>query len=247
MSGSVVLVGAGPGAADLLTVRAVTELQRADVVLYDRLVASEVLALIPAGVELVDVGKRRGDDQTQERIGELMVSYALAGRRVVRLKGGDPLVFGRGGEELEILARHGIPVEVVPGLTSAVSVPTDIGLPLTLRGVAAGFAVVAGESLSAGDWARYAGVDTLVVLMGVRRRVEIAHQLIVHGRSPDEASAFIESGTTPRQRTVVTTLAEIAEKGTDVVAPAVWVTGVVVGAFVSRQIDTFGHQVLLEA
>lgn len=232
MSGTVTLVGAGPGAPDLLTLRALEALQSADVVLHDRLVSDDILRLVPSHVELIDVGKRPGDDHTQSRIADLMLCHAFAGRRVVRLKGGDPMVFGRGAEELEVLARHGITADVVPGLTSAISVPTDVGLPLTLRGVASAFAVVAGESIDSHGWGRYAAVDTLVILMGVRRRSRIAGDLITHGRPSIEATVFLESGTTPRRRTVCTTLGDIAEGRVDVTAPAVWVTGAVVASFV---------------
>jgi len=231
MSGSVTLVGAGPGAADLLTLRAVDRLRRADVVLYDRLVSSEVLAHCRVDVELVPVGKRPGDSSSgQRRINDLLVAHASTGRHVVRLKGGDPMVFGRGAEEMQHLLDRGFPVEVVPGVTSAIGVPTALGLPITLRGVAASFAVVPGEVAPDTGWAGLAAVDTLVVLMGVRRRVEIAAALISSGRPPETPVAFIERGATADQRVVRADLDAVAAAEVDVESPAVWVIGEVVAA-----------------
>lgn len=233
MTGTVYLVGAGPGAADLLTIRALRVLRRADVVLVDRLVPAAVLEVVPPTAEVVDVGKVVGadHDESQRWIHELMVAHAARGATVVRLQGGDPMVLGRGGEELDHLRAAGVPFEVVPGVSSAVGVPAAVGLALTRRGLACGFAVVAGEALSESDWARYAAVDTLVVLMGVRRRVEIACHLVAAGRLPDEPVAFIERGTTPAERSVVATLADVAAGEVDVTAPAVWVIGDVVAAW----------------
>ena len=231
MTGLVTLVGAGPGAADLLTLRAAAALASADVVLVDRLVGWDVLFHVRPGAEVIDVGKRPGDDQTQERINSLMVEHARAGRRVVRLKGGDPMVFGRGAEEVGYVRERGIPVEIVPGVTSAIGVPTLAGIPVTLRGVAAGFAVVAGETLVRDDsFARYAAVDTLVVLMGVGRRRTIASGLMAAGRQGSEPVAFIEAGSTETQRIVSSTLVDVAIGGVDVDTPAVWVCGDVVRA-----------------
>lgn len=228
--GKVFLVGAGPGAADLLTIRAQGLLQTADLVLHDRLVSHEILDLIPESAEVTDVGKRRGDDYSQQWIFALMAAHARNGRTVIRLKGGDPMVFGRGGEEIAYLSDAGIPVEVVPGITSAIGVPTSIGLPLTLRGVASGMAVVAGEPHEASDWGRYARVDTLVILMGVRRRAQIAGALLQAGRRPEEAVAFIENGTTDHQRVTTATLEAVAAGAVEIAAPSIWVLGEVVRA-----------------
>lgn len=234
MTGRVVLVGAGPGAADLLTIRAVETLKQATVVLHDRLVGADILRLVPAAAEIIDVGKRPGADHTQTQILEVTATLATAGHVVVRLKGGDPMVFGRGGEEVAYLSNRKIPVEVVPGITSAVGVPTSIGLPLTLRHVASGFAVIAGATLDTESAARHAGVDTLVILMGAHRRVAIARLLIAAGRPADEPTVFIESGTTPRQRTVRTTLREVAAGNVDVIAPVTWVCGQVANTMARR-------------
>lgn len=231
MTGTVHLVGAGPGNPDLLTVKALRVLQSADVVLHDRLVGAGVLDLIPDRVEKIDVGKTPGTrHDTQGTILDLMVLHARRGRTVVRLKGGDPFVFGRGGEEWEHLARHEIPVEVVPGISSALAVPVLAGIPLTYRGVASSFAVVAGH-LSGGHsdrWAKYAHIDTLVVLMGVTHRQGIASALIRIGRAPEQPAAFIERGTTPEERITITTLEAIRSGNTAVKPPAVLVVGDVV-------------------
>lgn len=182
----VYLVGAGPGSADLLTLRAARVLQEAEVVLYDRLVSPEVLALVNPQAELIYVGKTKGEQDKQQQILQLLLSHARAGRKVVRLKGGDPMVFGRGAEEWLHLAQAGLPVELVPGLSSAVALPGLWGIPLTMRGLASGFAVISGQIQegAAPNLAAYARVDTLVILMGVERRVELARALIRAGRRP---------------------------------------------------------------
>ncbi|GIU91605.1 MAG: uroporphyrin-III C-methyltransferase [Acidimicrobiia bacterium] len=229
--GKVYLVGAGPGDPDLLTLKAVRVLGRADVVLHDRLVEPGVLEFANPEAEVVPVGKRPGDPPSrQRRILELMRTHAEAGRVVVRLKGGDPMVFGRGGEEWSQLAEWGIEVEVVPGVSSAVAVPAIAGIPLTHRGVAGGFAVAAGRSAGGAtpDWSRYVGVDTLVVLMGVGDRRRIAAGLIEAGRSPQEPVAFVMRGTTPAEKVVEATLEEVAAGEVEVEAPAVMVVGEVV-------------------
>ncbi len=225
------LVGAGPGRADLLTVRAARVLANAGAVLYDRLVSPEVLDLVPAGAERHYVGKLEGEQElVQPVILELLEDCARRHETVVRLKGGDPMVFGRGAEEWHYLAKRGWDVEVVPGVSSAVAVPELAGIPPTFRGVSGGFAVVAGHRRD-GDcqqWNAWAKVDTLIILMGVSHRDEIAQCLISHGRPADEPVAFIENGTTPRERVVVATLGEVAARRVDVRAPAVMVVGQVV-------------------
>jgi uroporphyrin-III C-methyltransferase len=229
--GKVYIVGAGPGDPDLLTVKAWRTIRQADVVVYDRLVSPEILRLIRPGAERIYAGKHEGEQhQTQRRILELLLEYGRGSKRVVRLKGGDPMVFGRGGEEWEFLAAHGIETEIVPGVSSAVAAPSLAGIPLTFRGVAASFAVATGHCCDGGqtDWGRYAAVDTLVILMGVKNRAHIAAQLIAAGRKPGTLAAFIENGSTPRERVVTATLSQVAEGQVEVMAPAVFVVGDVV-------------------
>ena len=229
--GKVYLVGAGPGDPDLLTVKALRVLRAAEVVLYDRLVAPEILAEAGPDAILIYAGKHGGEqDLVQPWIVEQMVGHARGGRTVVRLKGGDPCVFGRGGEEWQALAEEGIEVEIVPGVSSAIAVPEAAGIPLTFRGVARSFAVVTGQNRHGEEtkWADFAAVDTLVILMGVGPRAEIAAALLDAGREATEPAAFIERGTTPEERVVVTTLGEVAAGATTVEAPAVFVVGEVV-------------------
>ncbi|MFP3913968.1 MAG: uroporphyrinogen-III C-methyltransferase, partial [Actinomycetota bacterium] len=182
-------------------------------------------------VKTVDVGKEPGSPgPTQGMILSLLAHHALAGSSVVRLKGGDPFVYGRGGEEWEYLSRRGIPVTVIPGVSSALAVPALAGIPLTHRGVAASFAVVTGHLAEGPNrgWDDYTGIDTLVVLMGVSRRRRIASALVAAGRPPDEPAAFIQSGSRPDEVVSITTLREIAADGVSVASPAVLVVGRVV-------------------
>jgi len=226
----VYLMGAGPGDPDLLTVKALRILRAADVVLYDRLVSPEVLALANPGAELIYVGKHEGEQESvQALIFELMRQHARRGRTVARLKGGDPCVFGRAGEEWLSLVRDGVEVEIVPGVSSALAAPELAGVPLTYRGLSRGFAVVAGHAAGAGgvDWRDYARVDTLVILMGVRERANIARALIDAGRRADEPVVFVERATTPDERVVDTTLGAVAARKVEVEAPAVFVIGAV--------------------
>ena len=229
--GKVYLVGSGPGDPDLLTIGALRILERAEVILYDRLVSSEVLALAGPQAELIYAGKNEGEHHCmQDWINDQLLAHARRGKLVIRLKCGDPLVFGRGAEEWLFLALHGIEVEVVPGLSSALALPNVAGIPLTLRAVSRAFAVITGhcEKDAPTDWQRYARIDTLVILMGVRGRATIAQALIQAGRDRDEPAAFIERGSTPAARFVLTTLAEIAAGTVDVAAPSVLVVGQVV-------------------
>lgn len=226
----VYLMGAGPGDPDLLTVKALRVLRTADVVLYDRLVSPEVLSLASPRAELIYVGKHEGEQEsTQQLIFELLLQHARAGKTVARLKGGDPCVFGRAGEEWLSLARNGIEVEIVPGVSSALAAPELAGVPLTYRGLSHGFAVVAGHCAGAGgvDWRDYARVDTLVILMGVQERAHIARALIRAGRRADEPAVFVERSSTPEERVVDTTLGAVAAGGVEVEAPAVFVIGAV--------------------
>jgi uroporphyrin-III C-methyltransferase len=228
--GKVFLIGAGPGDPGLLTAKAIRTLGLADVVIYDRLVSLEILALA-AHATLIDGGKRQGQqDRIQDRINGLMVHHARRNQTVVRLKCGDPMIFARGAEEWEYLVRHGIDVELVPGVSSAIAVPSLAGIPPTFRGVAASFAAIAGhrQNLLAVDWSPYARIDTLVILMGVENREYIAESLIRAGREASQPVAFIENGSTPRERVIESTLSEVAAGSVEVSAPAVFVIGNVV-------------------
>jgi uroporphyrin-III C-methyltransferase len=236
-SGSVALVGAGPGDPELLTRRGLARLRRADVVVYDRLVDPRLLDEAPAGAVRVYAGKASGEHTLpQDEISALLVAHARAGHFVVRLKGGDPFVFGRGGEEAEALAAAGIPFEVVPGVTSAIAVPAAAGIPVTHRGVAASFAVVTGHEADGDeaprvDWTRLAGaVDTLVILMGARSLGRIARALLDAGRPADTPVAIVRRGTTDSQATLVGSLQEMAALATTmrIEAPVVIVVGDVV-------------------
>lgn len=233
-AGTVALVGGGPGADDLITVRGRALLAAADVVVTDRLGPRGLLRTLAADVEVVDVGKTPGNHPVgQDRINEILVHHAKAGKNVVRLKGGDPFVLGRGGEEALFCAQHGIPVEVVPGVTSAVSVPAAAGIPVTHRGVTASFVVASAHE--GADVVTTALKDapadaTLVLLMGVSRLESTAAGLIAAGRAPSTPVALIESGWTERQRTTVTTLDRAAAdaEAAGVRAPAIVVVGDVV-------------------
>lgn len=215
--GIVHLVGAGPGDPDLLTVRARRLIETAGAVVYDRLVAAEIIALIPPSALRLDVGKAPGlHPVPQEEINALLVALARRGLRVVRLKGGDPLTFGRGSEEAAHLRRHGIPCEVVPGITSAAGCAAAIGVPLTHRGLASGVRYVTGHCR--GDrplelnWASLADPDTtLVVYMGLAHIAEIAARLVAAGLPAGTPLAAVASGTTPRQRHLIATLGTVAE------------------------------------
>lgn len=227
----VYLTGAGPGDPDLLTVKAARLIAQADVVIYDRLVSAEILALARPDALLLFGGKQQGEqERIQNEIQELLLEHAAPGRLVVRLKGGDPMVFGRGAEEWSFLASHGIDVELVPGISSALAVPSLAGIPPTLRGVAVSFAVITGhrQNMEPQEWARYLMVDTLVVLMGIENRQQIARNLIQAGRSSEEPVAFIERGSTDRERVVISKLSEVARGQVDVASPAVFVIGQVV-------------------
>ena len=212
--GRVTLIGAGPGDPELITVLGLKRLRAAEVVLHDRLAAPELLSETKADAEIVDVGKRPGDDvQTrQRRIEKLMIGRALDGAHVVRLKGGDPAVFGRGGEEIEACAAAGVPCEVVPGVSSVVAAPAIAGIPLTHRGVSLGFAVVSARNADGGepDWAGLSGADTVVVLMPARRLERIGCGLIAAGRRPATPVTVVERATMPEQRTVRCTLRALA-------------------------------------
>lgn len=230
--GKVFIVGAGPGDPDLMTVRGLRLLQQADVVLYDRLANPALLREIPPHAKTIYVGKGAGYQAfSQAEIEFMLISEARLGQAVVRLKGGDPFVFGRGGEECLSLAENGIPFEVVPGISSALAVPAYAGIPVTHRQTATSFTVVtghtAGEDDYAIDWVRIPAQGTLVILMGVKQLGRMAVDLVQHGRDPHTPVAIIEQGTTVDQRTITGTLADMAAiaQAQGVRAPAVIVVG----------------------
>src|SRR4051794_33214962 len=236
-AGSVVLVGGGPGDPGLITVRGQQAVSQADVVVADHLAPQSLLASLPAEVEVIDASKLpRGRYMAQEQINTLLVEHARAGRRVVRLKGGDPFVFGRGMEELEACVTAGVPVEVVPGVTSAIGVPGLAGIPVTHRGLTHEFVVVSGHvppghPQSLVDWPALGRLrGTVVVLMGVDTAPAIAAALIEHGRAPETPVAIVTDGSTATQRAVRTTLAALPQAVVDerIRPPAVWVVGEVV-------------------
>ena len=211
LSGFVSIVGAGPGPADLMTLRSLDRLQRAEVVVHDRLISPEVLALIPPAALRVYVGKALGHHAVpQEGIHALLVLHAQAGRRVVRLKGGDPYVFGRGGEEVQALQAEGIAFEVVPGVTAASGCAAAAGIPLTHRDLAGSCVFLPGhlaDDEATHDWAALARPgQTRVFYMGVQRLALIAQQLISHGLSPDTPAAIVRDGTRPTQTVIATSL-----------------------------------------
>jgi uroporphyrinogen III methyltransferase/synthase len=233
------LVGAGPGDPGLFTLKGLRCLQEADAVVYDRLAPRSLLRHASPGAELHYVGKKPGDDQAmkQEEINDLLVDLGRSGKTVVRLKGGDPYVFGRGGEEALVLIEAGIPFEVVPGVTSGIAAPAYAGVPVTHRGVSTSVAFITGhedptKGRSDVDWSRISNsADTLVLYMGVGRLREISAGLVSAGRSPETPVAVIRWGTVPEQRTVTGTLEDIADRVEEagLRPPAITVVGEVVG------------------
>jgi len=234
---TVSLVGAGPGDPDLLTVKAARLLADADVVVHDALVGEDVMRLIPRQVERIDVGKRAGQPVAQEMISALLVELGRQGKRVVRLKGGDPFVFGRGGEEAIALQDADVPFEVVPGITSSLAAPAAAGVPVTHRGVSAAFTVVTGHRRAgepAVDWQALARVGgTIVVLMGVKNRSLIAAELLRGGLATETPVVAVHSATTDSQQVVRCGLADLGT--VDIEPPATIVIGAV-AAFDLRHI-----------
>jgi uroporphyrin-III C-methyltransferase len=233
--GFVWLVGAGPGAADLITLRGLRLLQSAEAVVYDDLASRELLEHCPPGCEQHAVGKRAGHHSaTQAEINALLVSLGAAGKKIVRLKGGDPMIFGRAGEELEALRAAGIPFEIVPGVTAATASAAALGLPLTHRDCSSAVVFVTGHQCAANtgglDWGALTRLRaTLCFYMGVRRLPEIVHNLFQHGMKADTPLALISEATQPTQRVVVTTLGEAAAIAPEKIAqPALVVVGEVV-------------------
>jgi uroporphyrin-III C-methyltransferase len=235
MSGKVFLVGAGPGDPALLTLRAAELIASADLIAVDALVSVEVMARIPSGTDVVYVGKRAGAHaMPQEEINALLIAEARKGKRVVRLKGGDPFVFGRGAEEAEELVAAGVPVEVVPGISSAIAGPAYAGIPVTHRRFATSLTIVTAHESNASTgvaWSTLADRNgTVVFMMGLSNLPLIVHKLREHGVSGEKPIAVISRATTPRQRTIDGTLATIIDRVADakLEAPAVIVVGDVV-------------------
>lgn len=225
------LVGAGPGDPELITVKGLACLRRADVVLYDRLVHPALLDEAPPHAERIFCGKAPGEAaMAQQAIQELMVGWVQAGLVVVRLKGGDPYVFGRGGEEGTALTAAGLPWQVVPGVSSAVAVPALAGIPLTYRGVAASFAVITGHQATERRSSFGCEADTLVILMGVARLPQLVSELIRRGRSPATPAAAVERGSLPGEHVLITTLGALPMEARrhGLRAPATLVVGEVV-------------------
>jgi len=239
----VYLVGAGPGDPGLVTVRGLGLIRTCDVLVYDRLAAPELVAEAPSIADRIFVGKEPGcHSRTQQEINDLLVDLGRRGGVVVRLKGGDPFVFGRGGEEAEAVAAAGIYFEVVPGVSSAIAAPAYAGIPVTHRGVASAFMVTTGHPESSVQWdvlARFEG--TLILLMGVATLRRAAERLIEEGRDPTQAAAIIEQGTLGRQRTIVGDLASLADlaEAASVAPPATVIIGDVVS--LRATIEWFQH------
>ncbi|WP_413113994.1 uroporphyrinogen-III C-methyltransferase [Thaumasiovibrio sp. DFM-14] len=231
--GSVALIGAGPGDPGLLTIRAVQLMQEAQIVLYDYLVSDQILALFPLRATMICVGKRAGYHSVpQEETNRLLVKYAQQGKRVVRIKGGDSFIFGRGGEELEVLSDKGIEFQVVPGITAAAGATAYAGIPLTHRDHAQSAMFITGHLKAERDdleWATLArGNQTLVIYMGLIKSSYIQSQLIAYGRNPDTPVAIIENGTLAQQKVLIGELAELASLAENAQSPALIVVGEVV-------------------
>jgi uroporphyrin-III C-methyltransferase/precorrin-2 dehydrogenase/sirohydrochlorin ferrochelatase len=247
--GSVVLLGAGPGDPGLLTLRGLRALNEADVILHDRLVSADVLALARRDAERIEVAKQAGNHHTtQTQIHALMLQHAAAGRRVVRLKGGDPFIFGRGGEELEFLRRHGIPYEVVPGITAALACAAYAGVPLTHRDYAQSVRFVTAHcqgSVDTLDWQALAQErQTLAVYMGSSELPLLQERLLAHGRASTTPFALVENGSRPEQRVVTGTLSSLAESAAkhEVRSPALLILGEV--AALATSLAWFGRSPL---
>ncbi|MFI8319000.1 siroheme synthase CysG [Kosakonia cowanii] len=230
--GEVVLVGAGPGDAGLLTLKGLQQIQQADVVVYDRLVSDEIMNLVRRDADRVFVGKRAGYHCVpQEEINQILLREAQSGKRVVRLKGGDPFIFGRGGEELETLCHAGIPFSVVPGITAASGCSAYSGIPLTHRDYAQSVRLVTGHLKTGGelDWANLAAEkQTLVFYMGLNQAAAIQEQLIAHGMQADMPVALVENGTSVQQRVVSGALSQLGDLAQQVKSPSLIIVGRVV-------------------
>jgi uroporphyrinogen III methyltransferase/synthase len=234
-TGKVFLIGAGPGDPGLITVRGKQHLEECDAVIYDNLLAPELIVAIPPETEKYYVGKKAGDHPVpQEKINELMLRLAREGKYIARLKGSDPLIFGRGGEEARFLKKHGIPFEIITGVTSGIAAPTHSGIPCTDREKASFVLFVTGHAASGKmktsvpwEWVAEAKNGTVVIFMGVREIVNIVEKLLTNGMAPDTPAAIIERGTFPSQRTFVATLRELPDKvaSESIEPPALFVLG----------------------
>ena len=249
----VYLVGAGPGDPDLLTIKALKVIQAAKAVVYDRLVGEEIINLIPAQAMRVFVGKETGrHHMPQEEINKLLVSLAKAGHVTVRLKGGDPYIFGRGGEEALCLARHGVAFEVIPGVTAAAACASSVGVPLTHRGFATGVRFITGHAQEDKElelaWDKLADPDcTLVIYMGLANAGKIASKLIQGGLSADTPAMIVERGATKDERVIKTELSQLAEQiiSQDVKPPALMIIGKVVDLSLILSAKISDHEISL--
>ncbi len=230
----VYLTGAGPGDVELLTIKALKAIQKADVIIYDRLANPEILKEAKKDVALIFVGKEKGNHRVpQDEINEIIYQSALKYKNVVRLKGGDPFVFGRGGEEALYLKERGIKFEIIPGVTSAISVPAYAGIPVTNRGVTPSFRVVTGHRKSSDNianinWASFCEDETIVFLMGLHNIELIVTKLLEVGKAKDYPCAIISNGTTKNQKVITGTLETIVENSKEAVSPAIIIVGEVV-------------------
>ncbi|AXN03154.1 MULTISPECIES: uroporphyrinogen-III C-methyltransferase [Vibrio] len=243
--GEVALIGAGPGDPELLTLKALSFLQQADVVLYDYLVSDEIMALVPSDTILVCVGKRAGHHSVpQEKTNQLLIDFAQQGYKVVRIKGGDPFMFGRGGEELEVLFDAGVKFQVIPGITAAAGATAYAGIPLTHRDYAQSALFVTGHLKAENDdmdWSTLArGNQTLVIYMGLMKSSYIQQQLIEHGRQANTPIAIIERGTQRSQKVFKGQLSDLSQLAARAQAPALIVVGEVVA--LSEKLHWFGEQ-----
>lgn len=247
-AGEVALVGSGPGDAELLTIRAMRFIEQADIAIYDRLVSDEILALLPENCERYYVGKEQAKHCVpQDNINQLLVDYALAGRKVLRLKGGDPFIFGRGGEEAEFLLQRGVSCHICPGITAASGCTTYAGIPLTHRGVAQGCTFITGHLQNNGQlnlpWESLASkTQTVVFYMGINTLPTIAEQLIAHGRAATTPAALIRKGTQPEQQIFRGNIGNLAElvKLHKITPPTLIVIGEVVNQLTEKQLSTPG-------
>jgi len=247
-AGEVALVGSGPGDAELLTIRAMRFIEQADIAIYDRLVSEEILALLPENCERFYVGKEQAKHCVpQDKINQLLVDYAQKGRKVLRLKGGDPFIFGRGGEEAEFLLQNGVSCHVCPGITAASGCTTYAGIPLTHRGVAQGCTFITGHLQNNGQlnlpWDSLAcSTQTIVFYMGINTLPIIAEQLVKHGRNANTPAALIRKGTQPEQQTFRGTIGTLAElvKQHNITPPTLIIIGDVVNQLTEKQLSTPG-------
>jgi uroporphyrin-III C-methyltransferase len=231
--GKVFIVGAGPGDPELLTLKAVKILEKADIVFFDRLVNKQILNYVNKNAKLVFVGKRDGKHLIpQDEINQMLLDAVKIYKNVVRLKGGDPFLFGRGGEEAIFLSQNNVDFEIIPGITSAIAVPELAGIPITHRAYSSSIVILTGHSkngkLPDFDWEAIAKIDTIIILMGVSRRAEIAQKLIESGKKPDTPIIFIENGSTENQREIISTLKEVANGNVEINPPAIFLIGDVV-------------------